>query len=368
MATAPKRLYVTATRRADGKTAVTLGLVLALKKRTSRIGFMKPLGKRDIDARGFGLDEDSVLVEKVCEIHCSIQDMSPVTIDREFSEEFFRQVSEAPENLMGRVKEAYRRIADEKDVVVLEGTGHACLGAVFGLANAQVARELAAKVLLVSSGGIGQPLDEIALNLAFFRSHGVEVPGVVINRVLPNEMHVLKDFGRRALERMGVRLFGLIPHHPVLPSKSVLQVCEGIGAELLNGSTKLSTRVGKTLVGAMTAHNAIERFEEDALLITGGDRTDLILAALASRLVGDGTGRGLAGLILTRNLRPPEAVMKLVKRTDLPVAIVETNTYDTATRIDQLEAKIAPNDRLKIETIRGLIEQHVDVDAIWEAL
>lgn len=367
MTVAAKKLYVTATRREDGKTAVVLGLMRALQTRASKIGFIKPLGKRDVEQRGFGLDEDSLLIEKVCGVHASVKDMSPVTIDREFSEEFFR--AGAPEDLMGRVREAFARVAAGKDAILIEGTGHACLGSVYGLSNATVAKELGAKVLIISSGGVGQPLDEIALNVAFFRQHGVEVIGAVINKARPHEIAPLKDFGRRALERLKVPLLGVIPNDPILESRSVLQVFEGIGAQLLasGGEGRLQVRVGKTLIGALTTHNAMEAFDDDALLITGGDRTDLHVAASVSKSVTK-EGRGLSGVILTRGLRPPDAIMKLLEAAELPIALVRSNTYATATRVDGLEAKIAPNDRRKHDVARDLVEKHLDVGALYEQM
>ena len=367
MTPSAKRLYVTATRREDGKTAFVLGLMLALKKRTGALGFIKPLGKRDVEQRGFGLDEDSLLIEKVCGVHCSLKDMSPVTIDREFSEEFFK--SNRPQDLMATVREAFARISDGKDAVVIEGTGHACLGSVYGLSNATVAKELGAKVLIISSGGVGQPIDEIALNVSFFKQHGVEVIGAVVNKARPHEVGPLKDFGRRALEGMGVRLLGVIPNDPLLESKTVLQVFEGIGAQLLTsgGDGKLSVRVGKTLVGALTTHNAMDNFEDDCLLITGGDRTDLLVAASVSKLVTR-EGRGLAGVIVTRGFRPPDNIMALLEKAGVPVALVRSNTYATATRVDHLEAKIAANDRKKHEVSMNLVEQNLDVGSLYDQL
>jgi BioD-like phosphotransacetylase family protein len=362
---ATKRLYITATNRTAGKTAVVLGLMLALEKRTPRLGFIKPLGKRDMSAQGIGLDEDSLLIEKACRVHCSITDMSPVTIDREFSEEFFR--AEARKPLMARVLAAFERIAAEKDAVVIEGTGHACLGSVYGLSNAEVAKALGAKVVITSSGGVGQPIDEIALNASFFQKHGVEVAGAIVNKALPREVELLETFGRTALERLGVRLLGVIPHDPLFETKTVLQVFEGAKAQLLNGDARLSTRVGTVLVGAMMPANAIEHFEDDALLITAGDRSDLVLAAVASKLITR-EGRGLSGLLLTRGFRPPESIMRLVKQTDLPVATVGEKTYETASRVIGLEPKIAPTDKAKHERARALVEEHVDVGALYAAL
>jgi len=360
-----RKLYVTGSRPDDGKTAVTLGLLFAFLKRTPKVGFIKPLGKRDVDARGFGLDEDSILIEKACQVHCSLPDMSPVTVDRELTDPYLEQA--VSEVLLDRVREAFARVAEDKDVIVIEGTGHAARGSVYGLSNGDVARELGARVVLVSSGPIDQSLDEIALNLSFFQARGVEVLGVILNRARPGDVAFLRNSGRRLLERLGVRLLGIVPQDARLATSTVLQVFEAIGARPLHAAeAKLGARVQRTLIGAMTAAQALGRLEDGALVVTGGDRVDMILAALASRVMSDGPR--LAGLILTGGLRPPDPIVALMKRTDLPVAIVDTDTYATARRIDDMPGRIAPNDRLKHDVARALVEEHVDVEAIWEGL
>jgi phosphate acetyltransferase len=111
----------------------------------------------------------------------------------------------------------------------------------------------------------------------------------------------------------------------------------------------------------------MDNFEDDALLITGGDRTDLLVAASVSRLTTR-EGRGLSGVILTRGFRPPENIMSLLGKAEIPVALTRANTYATATRVEHLEPKIAPNDRKKHDTALELVEKHLDVDALYEAL
>src|SRR5206468_3918765 len=165
--------------------------------------------------------------------------------------------------------------------------------------------------------------------------------------------------GRRALERMGVKLLGVLPRRPLLESKSLLQVFEGIGAQPLNSSPRLGMRVLKTLVGALTTHHAMDHFEDDALLITGGDRTDLLVAATVSKHVTR-EGRGIAGVIVTRGLRPPDSVMALLTKAEIPVALVRSDTYNTARRVHELESKMAPNDKAKHDLALELIEQNMD--------
>src|SRR6185503_14737029 len=112
------------------------------------------------------------------------------------------------EALVKRIEKAFDRVAWEKDFVLCEGSGHAGVGSVFDLSNAQVASILKAKVVIVSRGGIGKPIDEVALNQALFEKEGVEIIGVILNKVTSDRLDVITDFVRRGLKRRGLDLLG----------------------------------------------------------------------------------------------------------------------------------------------------------------
>ena len=162
-----KRIFVAATRQNDGKTTISLGLIRAFKRRFRNVGFIKPVGQRYVFEHGYKVDEDSVLIEKVCGMRCSIKDMSPVAIDKGFTENYIKRGDRR--KLVDSIISSFERIAKRKDLVVIEGTGHAGVGSIFDLSNAKVANLLDAKVILVTSGGIGKPMDEIELNMALLR-------------------------------------------------------------------------------------------------------------------------------------------------------------------------------------------------------
>lgn len=363
-----KSVYVTATRRSDGKTSITLGLTLALRDRIRNIGFIKPLGRGDVGHKGsMMVDEDTALIAKACGVHAPVKAMSPVAIDAGFIEQYFK--AGAAEDLMAHIHQAYEEVSEDKDLMVIEGTGHACVGETYGLSNARVARELGAPVVLVSSGGVGQPIDEIALNLQVFEKHGVKVLGVIINKAYPHEVDVLKDFGRRALERMGTRLLGVVPYVPELIQPTVLQVARHINGEILNGSSQLGAKVKKLLIGAMTPHNAIPGFENGALLITPGDRSDMILAAASTYLFRPEEGAPrLSGLVLTVGVKPPDPILGILAKTELPVILTQENSFKTASRIDRLEPAISPSDRETIDRIADLVRTNVDVAGLYDSM
>jgi hypothetical protein len=106
-------------------------------------------------------------------------------VERGFTEQFIRNPRK--ERLTNQIKECFSRVAKDKDLVVIEETGHAAVGSVFDHSNAFVAKILGAKAILISSGGIGRPIDEIMLNKSLFEKEGIELLGVIINKVLPEK-------------------------------------------------------------------------------------------------------------------------------------------------------------------------------------
>jgi len=362
----PKRLFVAATRQNEGKTTTSLGLIAALLKRGLKVGFIKPVGQRHVKHEGMKVDEDALLVEQVCGVDCRLGDMSPVAVERDFTRKYIDGQADQ-RGLRSRIVDSYSRVAVDKDVVVIEGTGHAGVGSVFGLSNAVVAKTLDAKAIVISSGGIGRPLDEIMLNHCLFKTEGVPVIGAIINRCLREKLDQVKDYCSRSLESNGMKLLGAIPVADRLSTPTIAQVMEEIGGELINGEEFLESPIERVVIGAMSAHNALNHFGGNVLAVTPGDREDLILAAMSSCVVGVSKAYCVAGLVLTGGLRPHQTIMRLIRRTTIPVIAVESDSYSTASTIHDIMVKIRPNDERKIELARRLVERHVDVDAILAA-
>ncbi len=367
-----RTVMVTGTRRRDGKTAVTIGLTAALRKRTPRVGFIKPLGLSDITTGSFRLDRDAVLIEKALSVPCSIQDMSPVTLDQATVMDLWKLGSQEYEakgrEMRDQIREAFAAVSRDKDVVVVEGTGHAMVGSVFGLGNADLARELGAKVIIVVSGGIGQPMDEIAANVELFKAHGVEIAGAVINRVFPHERPILEKFGRRILDGLHVPLLGLIPRIELLDAPTIRDAAERVGGEAVSGKGHLSNAFTWVTLAAANVDIMLTRLKPASLLIASGDRSDLVLAAINAHRDDPELKGCLAGILLTNGVRPAKQIARLIEKSDVPCVVVEQDTYSTALEIGRLETDINPSDQRKIETCIKLVAEHVDVDAIMSGL
>lgn len=357
------RVFIAATRQNDGKTTTSLGLLAALQKRYPRIGYIKPVGQRFVEVAEHKIDEDTVLMDSVYQLDCPLVDMSPIAIEPDFTRKYLQ--SSNREALVKKIEKAFDRVAWEKDFVLCEGSGHAGVGSVFDLSNAQVAKTLKAKVVIVSRGGIGKPIDEVALNQALFEKEGVEIIGVIINKVIPEKLEFVTEFARRGLKRKGLELLGVLPHRTILSKPSVDLVCDELQAELLNSETEMHNLVDDVVVGAMGVNNAMRFFGKGVLLITPGDREDIILAAATA---GQNGGPHLAGIVLTGGLRPGHSVLKVIRATEFPILLAQQDSYEVASIVHDLTVKTRPDDTEKISVIRDLIAEHVDVNKILKAL
>jgi BioD-like phosphotransacetylase family protein len=364
MNTSTPRVFIAATRQNEGKTTTSLGLIAALQKHFPRVGYIKPVGQRFVEIEEQKIDEDSVLMDAVYHLDCPLVDMSPIAVEPDFTRKYLQ--SSNNEALVRKIQKAFDRVSWEKDFVLCEGSGHAGVGSVFDLSNAQVAKILGAKVIIVSQGGIGKPIDEVCLNQALFEKEGVEIIGVILNKVLGEKVDYVSDFARRGLKRKGLELLGVLPYEQMLGHPSLDLIREELHAELLNSPPTLHTLVNDVVVGAMSAQNAMKFFTPGVLLITPGDREDIVLAACTA--IDAQSTEKMAGIILTGGLRPSHSVLKVIQTMPIPMLLAQADSYEVASKVNNLTVKTRPTDGEKISLIRDIVAKHINLKKILQAL
>src|SRR3954462_966227 len=213
------RVFIAATRQNDGKTTTSLGLMAALQRFHPRVGYIKPVGQRFVEIAEQKIDEDTVLMDRVYKLNCPLVDMSPIAVEPDFTRKYLQ--SSNYDALVRTIQKAFDRVSWEKDFVLCEGSGHAGVGAVFDLSNARVAKILGAKVVIVSGGGIGKPIDEVSLNQALFEKEGGGIIGVILNKETQDKIDYVTAFARRGLKRKGLELLGVVPHRRILSSPTM---------------------------------------------------------------------------------------------------------------------------------------------------
>jgi len=262
---------------------------------------------------------------------------------------------------------AFNRVAWEHDFVIIEGTGHAGVGSVIDLSNAQVAQLLGSKALIVTTGGVGRPVDEVSLNLALFEKQGVEVIGVVLNKVLPSKIEALRPWAERAFAKMKLPILGVIPYLGELRRPILAQVAKELGGEFLSGEGFKRRRVRSIAIGAMTAARIKDQLGAGALLITPGDREDLLLAVLEHQ-PKKATDSKLAGILLTDGLRPQAGLLKMMNDKGIPSVAVAADSYSVTAKIERMTVKTDPGDEEKIKVIQKTVADHLDVVKILKKI
>jgi BioD-like phosphotransacetylase family protein len=359
-----RQVYLAATGQNRGKTTVSLGVMDGFRRRGLSTGFMKPVGQRTVIEDGIPADEDAILMRHVFDLPEPLEQMSPVHIPRGFTQRYID--GSVVEDLPARVRSAHRAFAEDRDILLIEGTGHAGVGAVVGLSNAVVASMLRAPAVIVSEGGVGRPIDEIVLNKALFERSGVHVAGAIVNKV---DLDAKPDLGRtleRGLARHDIPLLGVLPYRPILSNPTLAMVLEGVNGELVNAGPDLDQVIGGVAIGAMEPHHMLQRIGPRCLVIVPGDRDDVVAAIVRASRIGIEPGGDALGLVLTGGYRPRQAILDAIRTADLFATIVPEDTYVVASEVHDLLVKTHVADRGKIEEIKALVWEHLFIDRVLD--
>ena len=229
--------------------------------------------------------------------------MSPVHIPRGFTQAYIEGGSSR--TCRRRIRAAHAAFAADRDILLIEGTGHAGVGAVIGLSNAVVASMLGAPAVIVCEGGVGRPIDEIVLNAALFERHGVHVAGAIVNKVDLDAKPGLARTLERGLARHGIPLLGVLPYRPILSNPTLAWSSRASTARRIHPGPDLDQVIGGVAIGAMEPEHMLQRIGPGSLVIVPGDREDVIRAIVAAPT---STARPTAatplGLVLTGGYRP----------------------------------------------------------------
>ena len=357
-----RRIFVAATRMNDGKTTTCLGLTAALQAMGLHVGYIKPIAQRVVMSGEDQVDEDTLLIDGLFDLDIPIAAMSPVAIGPDFTKQYLENPDEIGPQLKDRICRAFDRTAYGKDIVVVEGSGHAGVGSVFGASNADNARVLGSKAIIVAAGGIGKPIDEIALNKALFDKAGVEVVGAILNKVMPDKLEFIRDFAGRGLRRLGVPLLGVVPLQEMLVYPNLDQVADETKARWIHQPEGLR-RVRRVVIGAMSARRCAEYLRvPGTLVIVPGDREDLLEAFLAAG------AKSLTGVIFSNGLMPNDDIVRRMKEAGIPMAAVEAESFAVTARINNMSVKTMQQDADKIPVIQKMISESVDIPGLLRSL
>ncbi|CAM5591729.1 phosphate acetyltransferase [Streptomyces narbonensis] len=343
-----RSVYVTGIDRGDGRQVVELGVMELLTRQVDRVGVFRPL-VHDGPDRLFDLLRARYRLS---------QDPSTV-YGMDYHEASALQAERGTDELVSQLVDRFHAVAREYEVVLVLGTDFAATQLPDELAlNARLANEFGASVIPVV-GGKGQPAESVRAEARnAFRAYdglGCDVLAMVVNRVAPEDL--------AALERLATRVpvpCYVLPDEPALAAPTVAQITHALGASVVLGDDAGLARDALDFVfGGAMLPNFLNALTPGCLVVTPGDRANLVVGALAAHSAGTPP---IAGVLLTLNERPSEEILTLAARLapGTPVISVPGNSFPTATELFSLEGKMNAATPRKAETALGLFERHVD--------
>ncbi|TFH35229.1 MAG: phosphotransacetylase family protein [Anaerolineales bacterium] len=353
-----KSLYITSVESYSGKTAVCLSLGRYLQGRGLSVGYLKPVSTQPWRSpAGILADEDAVFVHSALGLEGDAAEASPVIITPATLREYLKGIRS--EDLVKTIEEAAKRAGKSKDLLLLEGGASLREGYAIGLSNLRVAEVLGAPALVVVPYRGEMSLVDDVLTARF--RLGERLFGVVLNRVPEGGLDFVKEYAIPFLEAKGIRIFGALPIVPRLSALSVGEIIELLGAEVLTKNVDPNALAETLTVGAMTAEAALSRFRryQNKAVITGGDRTDIQLAALETSTVL---------MILTGNLHPSPLIIQQAEALNVPILLVKQNTMETIELVERSLGKTRLSQPEKMETFLNLMIENVQLETICEML
>jgi BioD-like phosphotransacetylase family protein len=342
------KVIIASMRKSAGKTSAIVGIAAATGK---KIAYVKPFGERMLYRKKRLWDYDSSLITAVFGLK-----EDPVDMSIGFDHSKLRYMYDE-EGTRQKVLETINRLGNDRDVLFIEGGRDLTYGISVHLDTLSLAKYTGGRLFIVVSGDEDSILDD----LLFLKRH-VNLAGVNLNGVIINKVQNLEEFQSThlpAIRQMGVQVVGVIPYQSELTYFSVSYLAERLFAKVLCGEGGLNRVVKNIVIGAWSANVFLQNplfKKENKLVITGGDRTDMILASLES---------DTSGIILTNNILPPSNIISKASEKNIPLLIVFSDTYQTAKQIESLEPLLTKDDTEKAELLKNLFQKHVNMQEIF---
>lgn len=349
-----RTILVTSTEAYSGKSGLILALIETLASRGKRVGYFKPYGSMPVTVDGVLTDQDAYYINRLIDPPAPVEAVCPVVKTRTFIEEF---MAGRGEDVRSRVKWAFDQVADDRDVVIIEGPADVFQGSAVELSACDLADLLDAKALVVTKPS-GVEFPDALLGACDCLSH--RLAGTVFNWVHPSTEAFIVEHVVPFLQTRDVPVFGILPQDNALSAVTVREIVDALGGQVLSAEDKLDELVESFMIGAMGQEKALNFFRRRArkAVITGGDRADVLLAALET---------DTRCLILTGNLPPSSIVLSRADDLGVPMVLVDMDTLAAVEKVDDLMGHTRLHDPQKADRIRQSFQTHVDVPSLLEA-
>ncbi|WP_437373512.1 phosphate acetyltransferase [Maribacter litoralis] len=358
-----KAIYIVTTEPNSGKSIVSLGLMQLLLGKTAKVGYFRPIID-DVPNGKIDNHIDTVLS------YFNL-DMKPIDAYAYTRSQVVQLKNEDKDDeIVGHIIHNYKTIENRFDFVLVEGTDFSGEGTIIEWdINVLIAKNLGIPAVILASGK-NKTLDELVGNLHMaydsFVEKGVDVLLIVANKVQPENVMIVSNELKEKLPKDV--LVGTIPVNNILGSPTLKEIAQELDANVLFGEDYINNQVGSFSVGAMQLRNYITHLKDDSLVITPGDRADIILGALQANISTNYPS--LSGIVLTGGLLPEDSIIKLIEGLSdiIPILSVARGTFFVTNKIGTIRPRIYAENKEKIQTSIQEFEKHIPTKELAERL
>jgi len=346
-------IYLTSEVGLSGLHTVCIGLAERLREDGNKVGYMKPLGNRYHEEEGKITDEDAAFMRRTLGLEENMEDICPVLLSPHL---VMDSLKDGEEDLQAKIRDAYGRVSKGKDVVIVQGAYTSLQGRFMDLSAYQLAPIFDARVILVERFNDAFLADNV---LAARDDFGSMLTGVIYNIIPANRESFVHDILAPRLEKEGIPVLGALPCDRMLNSINVGDLARLINGRVMSGEDHLDNLVEDIVVGAMGPEHALSVFRKhhNICVVTGGDRSDMQLAAMEAKA---------RCIVLTGNLCPSSIILGKAEEMGIPIILVETDTFTTAENAEVVIRSARTHEPKKIERLRELISSNIDLPRLYE--
>ena len=358
-----KAIYITTNEPHSGKSAITLGMMSMLIGKATKVGYFRPIIEDTEDEK---IDSHIQTVIDYFKLDIPYENAYAITKSKLIKEKNNGNI----DSVIDLIIEKYKVLEDQFDYVLVEGTSFSGEGTAIELdINVLIAKNLGIPVTIVGSGenkSIEELIDTLNLTYSTFRDKDVEVLAIIANKVNTDDKDLINIKLKNTFPDSILKFE--IPVVKGLDSPTFKEIIEELDGKLLFGEKNINNQVDSFSVGAMQLRNYLQHITEKGLVITPGDRADIILGALQANLSVNYPS--ISGIVLTGGIIPEDTIMKLIEGLSdiVPIASVEEGTYLIANRIGAIKSKIYADNIKKIETSIQAFQKYVNLDELSEKL
>ncbi len=348
-----KAIYVGSLLPYTGKSIISLALASILKEKGEEVGYFKPYGKFPVLYGDTYVDQDAVVAKERLDLKSDIKELSPVVLTQDLKLKALKGKISSP---IKKIKKAFNSICVKKEYVIVGGANFLADGAFLGISGYDLIRKLNLQAVIVERLDADLLIDPVLVTKEKLKDRMI---GVILNRIKPEVMDYVNELIIPFLNKKGVEALGVIPDDPSLAAITMREINENLNSKIVTGEDYLDNLVEKIMIGAMDVESALKLFRKvrNKIVITGGHRSDIILAAIET---------STKGIVVTGGVVPNDLILARAEERGVPVIVTDDDTFTVVDRIESIFGKTRIKEPHRVQRGIELVKKNVNVNRIFE--